>query len=197
VILLLIALVEFARAGGPTYVAGVSYFNSGLAGQPITWPNGAITYFTDQGSLSPILAGPAADAFVADAFSRWTAISTAAGTATRAGQLAEDVNGANVILNADRTITMPADIQPSATATPVAVAYDADGGDRRLDGHGSQHGLLHQRGVRRRRRLHPRRSLRPCPGDPGRQMREDRRQFARVPQPMGRGTRVPLCTCRI
>lgn len=38
VILLLIALVEFARAGGPEYVAGVSYFNTGLAGQPITWP---------------------------------------------------------------------------------------------------------------------------------------------------------------
>lgn len=127
VILLLIALVEFARAGGPAYVAGVSYFNSGLAGQPITWPNGAITYFTDQGSLSPILAGPAADAFVADAFSRWTAISTAAVTATRAGQLTEDVSGANVILNADRTITMPADIRPSATATPVALVYDADG----------------------------------------------------------------------
>ncbi len=127
VILLLIALVEFARAGGPEYVAGVSYFNTGLAGQPITWPKGAINYFTDQGSLSPILAGPDADAFVADAFSRWTSISTAAITATRGGHLAEDVSGANVILNADRTITMPADIQPSATATPVAVVYDADG----------------------------------------------------------------------
>ncbi len=127
VILLLIALVEFARAGGPEYVAGVSYFNTGLAGQPITWPGGAINYFTDQGSLSPILAGASADAFVADAFSRWTSISTAAVTATRGGQLAEDVSGVNVILNADRTITMPADIQPTAIATPVAVVYDTDG----------------------------------------------------------------------
>ena len=113
--------------GGAAYVAGVSYFNSGQAGQSITWPNGAIAYFTDQGNLSPILSGPAADSFVADAFSRWTAISTAAVTATRAGQLAEDVSGANVILNADRTITMPADVQPDATTTPVAVVYDADG----------------------------------------------------------------------
>ena len=62
-----------------------------------------------------------------DAFSGWTSIPTAAVTATRAGQLAEDVSGANVILNADRTITMPIDIQPSAAATPVAVIYDADG----------------------------------------------------------------------
>jgi hypothetical protein len=126
-ILLLIALVEFARAGGPEYVAGPSYFNTGLAGQPITWPNGAITYYTDLGNLSPILAGPDADAFVADAFSRWTSISTAAVSAIRGGQLAEDVSGVNVIFNSDRTITMPADIQPTATTNPVAIVYDADG----------------------------------------------------------------------
>jgi hypothetical protein len=126
-ILLLLALVEIARAGGPQYVAGVAYFNEGLAGQPVSWPNGAITYYTDLENLSPILAGADADAFVADAFSRWTAISTAAVSATRGGQLAEDVSGANVILNADRTISMPADIQPNATTKPLAVVYDADG----------------------------------------------------------------------
>lgn len=32
--LFLILMVEFARAGGPEYVAGISYFNAGLAGQP-------------------------------------------------------------------------------------------------------------------------------------------------------------------
>jgi hypothetical protein len=37
------------------------------------------------------------------------------------------VSGANVILNVDRTITMPIDIQPSATTKPVAIVYDADG----------------------------------------------------------------------
>jgi hypothetical protein len=56
-VLLLIALVEIARAGGPQYVAGVGYFDAGLAGKPITWPNGAITYYTDLGNLSPLLAG--------------------------------------------------------------------------------------------------------------------------------------------
>jgi hypothetical protein len=126
-ILLLIALVEIARAGGPQYVARAGYFNAGLAGQPVTWPNGAITYYTDLESLSPILAGSDADALVADAFSRWTATSTAAVSATLGGQLSEDVSGANVILNADRSITMPADIQPSAVTKPVAVVYDADG----------------------------------------------------------------------
>lgn len=124
--LLLLALVELARAGGPEYVAGISYFNPGLAGQPVTWANGAINYYTDQGSLSSILAGTDADAFVADAFSRWTSIPTAAISVTRAGQLAEDVNGTNVALTSGG-ITMPADIQPSATSKPIGIVYDADG----------------------------------------------------------------------
>jgi IPT/TIG domain-containing protein len=126
-ILFLIALVEIARAGGPQYVAGVGYFDNGLAGKPVTWANGAITYYTDLGNLSPLLAGRDADAFVADAFSRWTSISTAAVSAARGGQLAEDVSGANVLFNADRTISMPIDIQPSATNKPIAIVYDADG----------------------------------------------------------------------
>jgi hypothetical protein len=116
-----------AIAGGPKYVAGVSYFNPGTAGTPSTWAQGQINYYTDQGDLSPILPGPNADAFVADAFSQWTTISTAAVAATRAGQLAEDVNGSNVYVNPDGTITMPADIMPSATDRPVGVVYDYDG----------------------------------------------------------------------
>ena len=126
-LVLLIVLVELARAGGPQYVAGVSYFNAGLAGQPITWAGGTITYYTDQGDLSPLLRGPDADTFVADAFSRWTQIPTAAISATRGGQLAEDVSGANVILNPDRSITLPLDIQPTATSKPIGIVYDADG----------------------------------------------------------------------
>src|ERR1700747_2211988 len=100
-LVLLIVLVELARAGGPQYVAGVSYFNAGLAGQPITWAGGAITYYTDQGDLSPLPRRPDAVTFVAEAFSRWTQIPTAAISATRGGQLMEDVSGANVILNSD------------------------------------------------------------------------------------------------
>jgi hypothetical protein len=125
-LLLLVLLVEFARAGGPQYVAGVSYFDSGLAGQQLTWPGGSVHYYTDQGDLSSVLRGQDADAFVANAFSRWTLISTAAVSATHAGQLAENVSGANVILNSDRTVTMPADVLPGSLA-PVAIVYDEDG----------------------------------------------------------------------
>jgi hypothetical protein len=44
-----------------------------------------------------------------------------------AGQLAEDVNGSNVFVNGDGTIAMPADIMPTAIATPVGIVYDSDG----------------------------------------------------------------------
>jgi hypothetical protein len=116
-----------SRAGGPKAVAGTSYFISTTTGQPLTWPQGVITYYTDRGDLSPVLPNPSADTFVANAFSQWTGVPTAAIVAARGGQLAEDVNGTNVTVNADGTISMPADIQPSATGTPVGIVYDFDG----------------------------------------------------------------------
>jgi hypothetical protein len=126
-VVLLLTLPQLGRAGGPRYVAGVSYFNQGTAGIPLTWAQGAINYYTDQGSLSATVSGPQADALVADAFSQWTTIPTAALSTPRAGQLAEDVSGANVYRNGDGTITMPADILPTAIGTPVGIVYDMDG----------------------------------------------------------------------
>jgi hypothetical protein len=116
-----------SRAGGPKQVAGTTYFESTMTGQPLTWPQGLITYYTDQGDLSPILPNASANSFVANAFSQWTSVPTAAVAAASGGQLAEDVNGTNVTVNSDGTISMPADIQPSATGTPVGVVYDYDG----------------------------------------------------------------------
>jgi hypothetical protein len=124
-IIFLFALLS--RAGGPENVAGTSYFMPNMTGQPLVWPQGMITFYTDQGDLSPILPNPTANAFVANAFAQWASISTAAIAAASGGQLAEDVSGSNVFVNADETISMPADIQPSATDTPVGVVYDYDG----------------------------------------------------------------------
>lgn len=115
------------RAGGPKYVAGASYFDPSTTGQPVVWPEGAITYYTDQGDLSPILPNAAANGFVAGAFGVWTGVPTATVTATSGGQLAEDVNGTNVYRNSDGTITMPADVESTATGTPVGIVYDYDG----------------------------------------------------------------------
>jgi hypothetical protein len=64
---------------------------------------------------------------VADAFQRWTSVATAALSATRAGQLDEDVNGSNVVFLDYGQVNLPADIQPSALAKPVAIVYDQDG----------------------------------------------------------------------
>src|SRR5271166_3134174 len=88
-----------ARAGGPKCVAGTTFFEPDMTGQPLVWPEGMITYYTDQGDLSPILPNASANAFVANAFSLWTAVPTAALGATSGGQLAEDVNGSNVTVN--------------------------------------------------------------------------------------------------
>lgn len=124
-IVLLCALI--CRAGGPKHVAGTSYFDPGVTGQPLIWPQGVITYYTDQGNLSPLLSNASANSFVAGAFSVWTSASTAALLANIGGSLGEDVNGTNVTVNADGSISMPADIQPSATGTPIGIVYDYDG----------------------------------------------------------------------
>ncbi len=123
---LLICSAVASRAGGPAFVAGSGY-NAGVEGQPLIWANGSVQYFTDQGNLSPILTGAQADAFVATAFSVWTSISGVALTATQEGHLAEDVNGSNIETNGYGVVTAPADITPSATATPVGIVYDYDG----------------------------------------------------------------------
>jgi hypothetical protein len=116
-----------ARAGGPKYVAGSSYFNSSTMGQPLTWSLGQVSYYTDQGDLSPMLPNSAANAFVAGAFAQWTSVSTAALTATNSGQLAEDVNGSNIAVDSSGTVIAPTDITSSATQTPLGIVYDYDG----------------------------------------------------------------------
>src|SRR5437879_2064584 len=121
-----VVFVSQLRGGGALYVAGVSGFDPNAEGKPITWANGAIVYFTDQGDAGPMLPQLTANAFVADALSRWTSVSTAALTATRGGALAEDVNGTNVTNSVDG-IALPLDIQASATNKPLAIVYDNDG----------------------------------------------------------------------
>ena len=123
---LLVLLEGFAHAGGPEFVGGSSYFDPVAMGNPLTWPQGYISYFTDQGDLSPNLLGPNADAFVANAFGVWNAIPTSAIMVLQSGHLGEDVSGANFTL-INGMITGPADITPNASSTAVGVVYDEDG----------------------------------------------------------------------
>ncbi len=125
-IVFILASAGLAHAGGPEYVAGSSYFNASTMGQPIVWSQGQISYYTDQGDLSPILDNAAANALVANSFSQWTSVSIAALAVTAAGQLQEDVNGSNIQV-VDGVVTAPADITPEATYEPVGIVYDYDG----------------------------------------------------------------------
>ena len=125
-VLILIFAAQIAHAGGPRWVAGSSYFNSSVKGQPIVWANGQVTYYTDLGNLSAQVTQAQANAMVATAAAMWSNVKTATVMIQRGGALAEDVNGSNVTVGASGVI-LPADIQPTATSKPVAVVYDADG----------------------------------------------------------------------
>ena len=124
---IVVCFALLSRAGGPKCVAGSTYFDPTTTGQPLVWPQGLITYYTDQGDLSPLLTNEAANAFVADAFRQWTSVPTAALAATSGGQLAEDVDSSNVTTNTDGTLSIPVDIQSSSTSTPIGIIYDYDG----------------------------------------------------------------------
>jgi hypothetical protein len=112
-------------ASGPKYVAGVSYFNPAVLGQPVIWPNGQVQYFVDQGTLGP-LSNAQAIQMVDSAAAIWSAVPTAAVNLADAGSLSEDLNGINTqTLNG--VFTAPSDVTPNSTTTPVAVIFDTDG----------------------------------------------------------------------
>lgn len=125
-VVLLLAVVQAARAGGPRWVAGSSYFDVSAKGKPVVWANGQVTYFTDLGALSTQVSQTQANTMVATAASVWSAVPTAAVLIQSGGSLAEDVNGSNVTVGSGG-ITLPTDIQSTATNKPVAVVYDEDG----------------------------------------------------------------------
>jgi len=62
----------------PKYVAGTSYFSSTVTGQPLSWERGQITYYTDPGELSPVLANAEATPSSRTP-SVWTAVPTSTG----------------------------------------------------------------------------------------------------------------------
>ncbi|MFZ0633389.1 MAG: hypothetical protein WBD06_10120 [Acidobacteriaceae bacterium] len=125
-VVLLLAVVQAARAGGPRWVAGSSYFDVSAKGKPVVWANGQVTYFTDLGALSTQVSQTQANTMVATAASAWSAVPTAAVLIQSGGSLAEDVNGSDVTVGSGG-VTLPADIRSAATNKPVAVVYDEDG----------------------------------------------------------------------
>lgn len=125
-VVILGGIVAIAHAGGPRFVAGTTYFDPGSVGRPVIWTGGRVTYFVDQGDLGVTVGNAVAAATVAAAAAAWNAVPTAEVAILAGGQLAENVSGANVGASA-AGISMPADIRPDATGTPVGVIFDLDG----------------------------------------------------------------------
>jgi hypothetical protein len=128
-----------ARAGGPKYVAGASYFDPAALGQPVHWAGGQVDYYVDQGPLNGSVSNQQATAMVDAAAALWSAVPTAGVTLVDKGPLNEDVSGANLVVSGTNftvaneqttqvgQITQPADVTPAATSYPLGVIFDADG----------------------------------------------------------------------
>lgn len=124
--LALVLLPAVVFAGGPKHVAGTSYFNPGVIGQPVRWVNGQVNYYVDQGPLSATVTNQQATAMVDAAAALWNAIPTAGVTIVDEGALNEDVSGL-IVVPGNQTISQPSDVAVSATNYPVGVIFDADG----------------------------------------------------------------------
>ncbi|HLY40434.1 MAG TPA: IPT/TIG domain-containing protein [Terracidiphilus sp.] len=113
-------------AGGPKFIAGVTYFNPAVVGQPVHWAGGVVNYYVDRGPLNSQVNHQQATAMVDAAASLWSVVPTAAITLTDAGTLNEDVSASNVVAGTG-VFAQPSDIAPSALNDPLGIIYDADG----------------------------------------------------------------------
>jgi hypothetical protein len=123
---LVLAAPSTVLAGGPRLVAGATYFNPGVMGQPIHWSGGLVNYYVDRGPLSATVDNHQAVALVDAAAALWNTVPTAAVSLVDKGQLQEDVNGSNAVAG-NGGLLQPADVAASATSDPVAVIFDTDG----------------------------------------------------------------------
>ncbi len=125
--LLLVLGSAAALAGGPKYVAGTSFFNPAVKGQPVHWSGGRLNYYVDRGPLNSGISNQQATAMVDAAAALWSAVPTAGVALVDRGQLNEDVNGSDVEIDALSQFAAPADVTPAAAGYPLAVIFDADG----------------------------------------------------------------------
>jgi hypothetical protein len=123
---LLVSVPVGLVAGGPKYVAGVSFFNPAVAGRPVHWAHGQVNYYVDQGPLNSSINNQQATAMVDAAAALWSAVSTAGVKLTRQGSLNEDVSSGNLVPG-NQVIAQPSDVSPSATGYPLAIIFDTDG----------------------------------------------------------------------
>jgi len=118
-------------AGGPRSVAGSSYFDPAVVGQPVRWAGGVVHYYLDPGPLNSEINNQQATAMVDSAAALWSSVSSAGVLLSNSGPLGEDVSGFNAIPGSsqfgNQTFAAPADVAPSTTNRPLAVIFDVDG----------------------------------------------------------------------
>jgi hypothetical protein len=124
--LMLVFTPPYLVAGGPKYIAGTSFFDPAVVGQPVHWAGGQLNYFVDLGPLNATATNQQATAMVDAAAALWSGVQTAGVALVNKGSLNEDVNGTNIVA-ANKTIVAPSDAGPTATNYPLAVIFDADG----------------------------------------------------------------------
>jgi hypothetical protein len=124
--LFLLGAAHAVFAGGPKYVAGASYFNPAVVGQPVHWAGGQVNYYVDQGPLNSQVTNRQATAMVDAAAALWSAVPTAGVKLTNKGPLNEDVSELNIVAESG-AIAQPADVTATATMFPLGVIYDSDG----------------------------------------------------------------------
>jgi hypothetical protein len=112
-------------AGGPKYVAGSSFFDPAVMGQPVHWANGRVNYYVDQGALNANIDNARATSMVDAAAALWAAVPTAGVSLVRAGSLNEDVSGTNAVAG-NQAFAAPSDVSPSSPL-PLAIVFDYDG----------------------------------------------------------------------
>lgn len=69
---------DHASAGGPKYIAGATFFDRAVLGQPVHWSGGQVKYYVDQGPLNATINNQQATAMVDAAAALWSAVPTAA-----------------------------------------------------------------------------------------------------------------------
>jgi hypothetical protein len=112
-----------AHAGGPRFVTGMNYSNSGYA---MAFYTSSPAYYTDPGDLSVTVTHAQADAMVAAAAATWN-VPTSSLVLAQGGELAEHVSGANTYFDGSEMV-FPPDVSASNWQNiPIAVIYDTDG----------------------------------------------------------------------
>ena len=128
-IVLMTLLALSAQGEGPLYVGGppdiptILVRGTTVPGLPFKWTVNPVTYWTDQGQVGT-QSKAQADALVLAAFKAWEDVPTATIAFGKAGDLAADITGSNVLEMMDDLFNCAAPIPAGSLAKDRVILYD-------------------------------------------------------------------------